>query len=295
MSLAQQAHAKVSAAQKEKAAILSVAAHHALDKGDFKMAAKLYDSAFAADPEQPGYLYSAARARQRDGLTEQAEAQFRRCLELIGDPKHPVAKKALQRLTEIKAARADELARRLAAESKARAAAERRLQTEARARRKAAEDKAKKEAAESAERERRLGHKPPETSVTVKPQPGQVPESNVQSAAVMPRWAGWASVALGVAAVGAGGYIAWDNWSQWTTIRDKHMPLDDGTPPQDDLMTFEDAEAFAASTNNYIAAGIATAVVGGVAIGWGIATALTGSDRVTFIPQRRGATVVMRW
>ena len=35
------ASSKVTAAQKEKAAILSVAAHDALSKGDYKMAAKL--------------------------------------------------------------------------------------------------------------------------------------------------------------------------------------------------------------------------------------------------------------
>ena len=127
---------------KKKAAIISVSARTSLDKGEYEMAAKLYDSAYEADPATLGYLYSAARARQRADKLDQAEAGYKQFLKKAGPELAPLREKAKRRLVEIESTRK-----------------ERALKTQL-----AKAEKARKDA-EAREAKRKAAPKPPQTDL----------------------------------------------------------------------------------------------------------------------------------
>ena len=71
------AFAQVSAAKKTEAAALSTVAMQKAEAGDWKMAANMFQAAYAADPETHGYLYSAGRAEHKAGQYDLAERDYR--------------------------------------------------------------------------------------------------------------------------------------------------------------------------------------------------------------------------
>ncbi len=144
----------VSPEQKQKAAIISVAARHALDKGDFEVAAKLYDDAYAADPEVSGYLYSAARARQRGGQLQRAREIYERFLQVTKGKNDPLDKRAKARLVEVKAELADRLAKQLHNERRAREKMQEQARQEAEQRRRRSAMKAAAQAEKERQRRR---------------------------------------------------------------------------------------------------------------------------------------------
>ena len=108
----------VDAATKQKAIAASIIAKESLQKGNFKEAADLYDRAFGHDPTEPGYLYSAARAKQKDGRLADAEKDYVEVLKFKALPA-AMADKARQHLLEVRSARAAKLVADLEKKKKA--------------------------------------------------------------------------------------------------------------------------------------------------------------------------------
>ena len=96
----------------------SVLAKEALDQGNNDEAAKLYDRAAKYDPSEPGYLYSAARSKQKAGHLAAAEQDYVNVLKYKALPAK-LAEKARSHLLEVRSARAARLVAELEAKKKA--------------------------------------------------------------------------------------------------------------------------------------------------------------------------------
>lgn len=256
----------------EKAAIISVAARHALDKGDYKLAARLYDEAFGADPATPGYLYSAARARQRGGDIAGAEQQFNQFLKIA--PKSPLAEKVRRRLLEIQSARDKQaLESRLAAAEAARKAAEGRL---------AAERKA--------EAARKVAQPAAVTTVSAQVRHGGA-AGGVESDLL-----GWSMVGGGVV-LGAVSMVVLVMANSDLAELQSRLPDDDGNPPEGVAMIgFQDARTSAGSIQN---AWLVSGLLGGVAAAtttFGVYRLLThDASQVVLLPGPGARSLAVHW
>lgn len=176
----------------EQAAALSLAARGKYKEQRFSVCAAMYREAFGMDRKQIGYLYSAALCEQKAGNHTAAQRDYETVLSL-SMPEDPLAVKARNHLQEVRAAQI--AAHRAEAEKRR----QQRLANEVAA--KAARDKAA-----AAQRT----NKPAAIANT--------------ALAADPAWhkpAGWASVALGIVAVGVGGWVLVDGMSDVDDLKTK--------------------------------------------------------------------------
>ncbi len=86
---------------KDRAAAASIMAKGELDAGRFAKAAELYHQAFAIDPAEPGYLFSAARAADKGGDLPAAERDYTAFLK-SAPPKHEKYESAQNYLLDVR-------------------------------------------------------------------------------------------------------------------------------------------------------------------------------------------------
>lgn len=98
------------AANPKAAVSIARKAVEAYETGDHGRSANLYHEAFKADPSQPGYLYSAARAEQIARQYRKAVETYQQFLSLRDAPVD-MSEKARRYLEECRSAQADEVAR----------------------------------------------------------------------------------------------------------------------------------------------------------------------------------------
>ena len=250
--------AAVPAAKKTEAAALSTVAMNKATEGKFGVAAEMFHAAFRADPETPGYLYSAARAEHKAGKLALAEAHYVEFLRKA-PADDPLVSKA-------KAYSAELVTARVEAERKTRAAAD------------------KKAVAEKAVAP---------TPATLQPATTDPAPSAGDKPAQAGGWqstAGWASLGAGVLALGAGGYMV---VAALGDASDLDQQLDAGEIDADAAKERRD-DAVGQQTTGYLvaSAGVALAALGGF---W-LMTAPDGAQ-VSFAvdPYRRLALVGLRF
>lgn len=135
----------------------SILAKSEMGAGNFGKAAALYDQAYRLDPKTLGYLYSAARAKQKEKRYDDAEKDFVAFLKLRAKAPKVLVERANKHLLEIRRLKGEDLRQRLDEAEKARKAAEEALKKNAanaaatkKADEKRSEDAAKKQAADAA-------------------------------------------------------------------------------------------------------------------------------------------------
>ncbi len=84
----------------KEAAAISVVAHSKSSSKDYNMCAELYHQAFVLDPNNLGYLYSAARCEQKGELLDRAEKHYRVFLQRSSEDSS-LAQRARNHLQEI--------------------------------------------------------------------------------------------------------------------------------------------------------------------------------------------------
>jgi hypothetical protein len=112
-TLASPAQGQTAEEGKKRAIGYSMAARAELDARRPDQATELYRKAYEADPSEPGYLYSVARAEQAAGRLDDAERDFLAFLK-VAAAAHALTSKAKDSLIEVRGQLAEQLKKRLA-------------------------------------------------------------------------------------------------------------------------------------------------------------------------------------